>query len=56
MPDDMFREYVVRENKKRICPSSNALSGDFNREVHALQVGLLIYHQASECNQLIAYT
>lgn len=53
MPDDMFGEYV-RENKKRIRPSSNALSGDFNREVHALQIGLLIYHQVSECRcQLI---
>ena len=46
MPDDMFGEYVVRENKKRIRPSSNALSGDFNREVHALQVGLLIKLQS----------
>lgn len=37
-PDDKFGEYVVRENKERIHPSSNALTGDFNREVHAPQV------------------
>ena len=34
---DMFCEYVIRENKARIHPSSNALSDDHNRNVHSLQ-------------------
>ena len=38
MPDDRCCEHVVRENKARIHPSSNALTGDFNREVSARQV------------------
>ena len=38
MPDDRCCEHVVRENKARIHPSSNALTGDFNREVTARQI------------------
>lgn len=38
MPDDLYGEYVIRENKARIHPSSNALTGDHNRNVHACQV------------------
>jgi hypothetical protein len=42
MPDDMFGEYVVRENKNRIRPSTNALSGDFNREINARQIMIML--------------
>lgn len=38
VPDDLFGEYVIRENKDRIRPSSNALIGDHNREVYARQI------------------
>ena len=34
---DLFCEWVIRENKARIHPSSNALSDDHNRNVHSLQ-------------------
>lgn len=38
MPDDLYGEYVIRENKARIDPSSNALTGGHNRTVHARQI------------------
>lgn len=38
MPCDLFGELVIRENKSKIQPSSNALSGDHNRNVHAPQI------------------
>jgi hypothetical protein len=34
----LLGEYVIRENKNRIRPSTNSLSSDFNREVNARQV------------------
>jgi hypothetical protein len=47
MPDDMFGEYVVRENKKRQRPSTNATSGDFNKEINARQVMCFRYSRSA---------
>lgn len=37
---DLFGEYVIRENKARIKPSTNSASDDHNRTVNAVQVML----------------
>ncbi|KAA8893040.1 hypothetical protein FN846DRAFT_914551 [Sphaerosporella brunnea] len=47
VPDDMFGEYVVRENKKRQRPLTNATSGDFNKEINACQVMCYRYSQSA---------